>query len=536
MKWQSNIICAALGSAALLAGCATPAERLRSELRSGGELYLTVSAAPLREHVVKSFSAVERGVAESELPGRETAQSVLALIRALGGFAGVQEIAAFGASSVREADGTFNNRAVLVSDGKNNGWIWKIAGSPGPRLTGLGELPAETVFAADFGIELNPIIDELSAGDGAKLMNAPRQSLFMMSAAELMKALSGDWRIILAAPEGCAWDDVEKYDLHISFPDHGGKLSSRISAIIPALMPEARRSENTIYLPESAGGAPVLVIDEDRILFFSSRRCFERFGKKLEGDAANGKKLADTPRFAAMSKRLPAVSRGVYFFDASHLKRELRLGGNPGMRLTMPPDTLCALGSWRTENGMIAVEEIASAELTVKTFEFLAETPLLMIADSLLSPDKKPTPQQSMKSVAEQRKNREKMRAEVANCESRLKKIQSAITDYAAKHNGELPPAAEGVCGTGEYVYFGPFPKKPSDKYPLVVDPPVVNAHPGVFNVLFIDGTIRSFECSADSLKKLCSFLHTVYRYDEQELIQLIERASQLDSRRTKRP
>ena len=111
------------------------------------------------------------------------------------------------------------------------------------------------------------------------------------------------------------------------------------------------------------------------------------------------------------------------------------------------------------------------------------------------------------------------------------------MTDYAAKHNGEFPPDSvlKSRCGNGEYVYFGPFPKKPSAKYPLVVDPPVGNAHPGVFNVLFADGTIGSFEFSADNLKRLCSFLHTVYRYDEQELVRLIERASQLDSRRTKK-
>lgn len=538
MKWHCDIIVAAL-AAALFAGCAAPdpGDRLRSELQSGGEFYLSVSAAPLRDHLARNFYAVERGVAESELPGRETKQSVLALLRAAGSFAGIREIAAFGASSVREADGAFSNRAAVVSGGAADGWIWKIAGASEPRLARLGELPAETVFAVDFGIELKPVVDELSAGEFGSSMNKKREELFMMSPAELLNALSGDWRITIAAPENCAWDDVEKYDLHISLPDRGGALASRLSALLPVLMPGARRNENTIYLPESAGGASVLVLEKERILFFSSRRCFERFGGTGTKDSAPGKKLADTPRFAAACGRLPASSHGAYFFDTSHLNRDLRLGGEKGMVLKLDSDNSFAVGSWRAERGMVASREIASAEFTVKTFELLAETPLLMLADSLLRPEEKPAPRQPSPNAEKKPSPRGNRRAEVAACESRLKKIHGALADYAAKHNGEFPPDSvlKSRCGNGEYVYFGPFPKKPSAKYPLVVDPPVGNAHPGVFNVLFADGTIGSFEFSADNLKRLCSFLHTVYRYDEQELVRLIERASQLDSRRTKK-
>lgn len=538
MKSKSDILVAAL-AAALLAGCAVrdPSDRLRGELQSGGEFYLSVSAAPLRDHLTKNFSAVERGVAESELPGRETTQSVLALLRAAGSFAGIREIAVFGASSFREADGVFSNRAAVVSGGKQDGWIWKIAGESEPRLARIGELPADTVFAADFGIELKPIVDELSAGEGAGSMNKKREELFMMSPAELLNALSGDWRITIAAPENCAWDDVEKYDLHVALPDRDGALSSRLSTLLPVLMPEARRSGNTIYLPEGPGGTPVLVLEKQRISFFSSRRCFERFGEGGAKTAGNGKKLADTPRFAAARGRLPVTSQGAYFFDTSHLDRALRLGGETGMALKLESDADFAVGVWRTERGMVASREIASAEFTVKTFELLAETPLLMLADSLLRQEEKTPSKPSPQNAEAEKKAREKRRAEVSACEARLKKIHGVIADYAAKHNGEFPVEAafEARCGNGKYVYFGPFPKKPSAKYPLVVDPPVVNAHPGVFNVLFADGTIRSFEFSADSLKKLCSFLHTVYRYDEQELIRLIERASQLDSRRTKK-
>ena len=52
-----------------------------------------------------------------------------------------------------------------------------------------------------------------------------------------------------------------------------------------------------------------------------------------------------------------------------------------------------------------------------------------------------------------------------------------------------------------------------------------------MINVLFVDGTVRSFKFNAGSLKRLCSFLHTVYRYDEKEFVRLIERASQLDAK-----
>ena len=83
-------------------------------------------------------------------------------------------------------------------------------------------------------------------------------------------------------------------------------------------------------------------------------------------------------------------------------------------------------------------------------------------------------------------------------------------------------------------MYFAPFPEPPSGKIPLVADPVSGGAHPKKVNVLFVDGEIKTFEFEAGSAKRLCSFLYTIYRYDEKEFVRLIERASQLDAEKGK--
>ncbi len=127
----------------------------------------------------------------------------------------------------------------------------------------------------------------------------------------------------------------------------------------------------------------------------------------------------------------------------------------------------------------------------------------------------------------------EALRAEhQRKCLENLQSIQKFVADHAARNHGKLPPALprEFACGNSGYVYFAPFAASPSGKMPLVADNVKANPHPGKINVLFVDGSIETFEFESGSIKRLCSFLHTIYRYDEKEFIRLIERASQLDS------
>ena len=111
---------------------------------------------------------------------------------------------------------------------------------------------------------------------------------------------------------------------------------------------------------------------------------------------------------------------------------------------------------------------------------------------------------------------------------------------YRRKH-GQLPEGfgaaalekaigSSAVCGEARYVYFGSFGDAASPKLPLVTDPPRLNAHAQKINILFADGTTETVTPPGNTLKHLCSYLHTIYHYEESEFIQLIGRAAKLDA------
>ena len=238
-----------------------------------------------------------------------------------------------------------------------------------------------------------------------------------------------------------------------------------------------------------------------------------------------------------MTDRLPANSHGAYFIDTAKLRHLFTVGGESGARLDLDFSATTSAGIWQVDDGMIRLREISTDEISAKVLDLTAGSRLLTLADAWLTPPAAPAPE-TVRIQAQKAAVQERLRAETAACRRSLERLRDDIAAYAKAHQGQLPPALpeSRPCGKAPYVYFGPFGEKPPPKFPLVADQPGVCGHPGTVNVLFVDGSIQSFEISADSLKRLCSYLHTIYRYEEKELLQLIERASQLDAGRKQKP
>ena len=552
-----------LSAAALAVGAASsPMERAKPELQSGGELYIVIGASALHRHITESYRALERSVAESSMPDRDNYQSILALLRAVNQLVGLPEIAVFGASSIRDAGAGFSNRMVIAAEPGSSGWLWRIHGQSGPRLTRIAELPADTALAVDFGVDFRPILKDIDKIGGGEWLAKHCSELPVSQPRKLLESLSGDWRIAMIIPDGIEWDysdppldKLKKCDHFISIPDRCDVLKNTLK-LFCKLKPSVKRIGNVIYFPGEKNSVMVFVTLEHRILFFSSVRSFDKFCNGSANLRANGKfvpgvkvpktdgragTLADDPDFAAALKRLPVKSNGAYFINDVRICKVMTIGGQNGFRVALPSSTDRSVGIWRTDNCMIVNQEISTKELTVKSFEMLVAPPLRRIADSIFGEPR--TPEQKAqdapddgndgRSGQEGNKSPSKTETEARRkCVERLRKIQSFIADYAKRNPGKLPPKLpkEYTCGESGYVYFAPFAAPPSGKMPLVADPIRKCPHPGTVNVLFVDGSIESFEFDAGSLKRLCSFLHTIYRYDEKEFIRLIERASQLDA------
>ena len=550
-------------AAALTAGASpSPMERATMELQPGGELYVVLRASSIQRHVTETYLALERGVAESSRQDRDSMQSTLTLLRAAYRLFGIPEIAVLGASSIRDAELGFSNRAVIVAESDSTGWMWRLHGNAEPRLARIGKFPADAMFAADFCVDMRPAVADLEKSECKGLLRQRCQWLPMISVSELLESLSGNWQIVAAINEGQEWEcdkspltELEKCDIYISAPDNRGALKKALE-LFRAMSPAAKQTGNATYIPRGDGSTLVFVTLERRVMIFSSVRSFDKFrdGAGLGAPPGSGAvgtpparkqpaTLADDPVFAAALKRLPANSNGAYFTSDAKISRVLKIGGNNGLQIGLQNTVSRSIGIWQVGNCAIVNQEFSTEELTTQAFDTLIGSPLMMLADRMLQRKTAPLGPAPVKKVRRDGKKVHPLGAKIkktvadgreAACRDRLKKVRTYIDGYRKKHNGELPPALpkDLKCGGAAYVYFAPFAVPPTGKMPLVVDPVKHNAHRGAVNVLFVDGSVESFKLEADSLKRLCSYLYTIYRYDEKEFVRLIERASQLDSKK----
>lgn len=516
----------------LLAGCAapTPREQVSRMLESGDALYLELDTAPLKSDLANFYSAVENATARSGIGGRDKLQCAMTIVKLAIKLSGIDETVRFGASSTSLDGKWFSNRVAFAASPGCSGWLWHGGGAAEDRLARIGELPADTVSAADFGVDFAPALRRLEDSGAGEVLKAPNNMLMGMSPRELLLSLSGDWSIAFTAPR--AGKDGSKnadHGIFISLPDRDGLLFRRAAAGISMLAPEAKRDGDTVYLPEHGGMAPVVKAGKGRISFYSSP---ELMAGKRQGPGT----LREQPFFRKAIELLPKEVHGAFYFSEREFRQQLRPGGGPAS-IAFPNDGEHNIGVWKNRDGLVGAYSISDAPMQTLVLHDLALTPLSFVAERMLNAPARP---QKANRTEKRVRTQPKREPETHRCRKQLSSLWRELEKYRAEHGG-LPegfgaaalkkalPETPG-CGGCAYVYFGSFGEKSSPKLPLAADAPSGGAHRGAVNVLLADGSVETVELENPSMKRLCSYLHTVYRYDEKEFVQLIGRASQLDS------
>lgn len=149
---------------------------------------------------------------------------------------------------------------------------------------------------------------------------------------------------------------------------------------------------------------------------------------------------------------------------------------------------------------------------------------------------------------------------ESAACFANLQKLSKHLQDYADSNNGSMPDGLhiDGLnklinktnlntsilCCPGSgcelsstknldrentgYIYFGNWKNNSSDKLPVLMDMP--ENHNGFFYVILRDGSVQKLVLKQQmSIKRMASYLHTVFKYSEDEFSELIRRANEVD-------
>jgi prepilin-type processing-associated H-X9-DG protein len=116
-------------------------------------------------------------------------------------------------------------------------------------------------------------------------------------------------------------------------------------------------------------------------------------------------------------------------------------------------------------------------------------------------------------------------KAAAAKCVEDLKDIyQKYLLSFALQNQGKYPSkeAVANVIDSKKYCYIANRKNSEDKNMPLLFD--CSNNHGNQINVLFVDGTVRSFEIeNVNAPKKVISYLHSVYRYKAQTFAELLK-------------
>jgi len=553
----------------VIAGCCgvpSPKEKdaqiyneIAAQLNPGGTSYLILNPQNVLSGIERSGMQLYLQFLGMQEPPKDAEKITEAgLYSALGWrLSGIEDILGYGESSVlisgADESPLFRNRAFLMIRPESKGVLWALPGHENRPFTSLWEsLPAEVDTA--FEIDLTPgdacrILAQ--SGKIAPYLKDAKVTAFLgQTPDELLDGLSGAFTIAMIPAPG---SDEALHDKHmmLSLPDGQGKLAGLIrkgATLLPGVKTEGERVEFIpIFGDQAPKARPVAILQKGRVTLYSSVAAEKAF-------TAPTKKFTETDDFKRFSAGLP--KEGIAFSYAKEDYAEL-------FNLVME-----TMGQeFRMQNNIWNATRFVMLRREGDDFLAVGNSDIDSNQETVLHRVVAPAAVAAIAIKQYMDKNgEEKPEAEAPDttgeCQIRLEQFKSALTAYAAKHDGAYP-AGKGLEGVREllagkflpleaticpgaaeedtpatdakafdhsncsYVYFGGFTTKSNPKLPLVTDWPF--NHKGAVDVLLVDGTIEKLDLETTSCKRIVGKLQAMYHYNEEEFQDLIKQADALD-------
>ncbi len=339
----------------------------------------------------------------------------------------------------------------------------------------FGDLPAETRFAAAAAVTPEAILQILKSsgmwGEN-KALELPGE----LPWEQTFKELSGVWQIVLL-------NDRED-SLMITVPDHDGIIRELVNTSKKPLLPNIK-----------------IIPGEKNVKLYFSPAAEKIF------TAPKFKKMRDRADFKTLLKSIPP--RGIaYVFrkNSFSLPDALELPGEDYE--TKLPSLFVAA---RSDNGIFAAVNCEQSVLDA-VISALNRAFVLPKIKQLHRPGTASTPPGS------QMKNKTVSVSKPETCPV-CKDLLAAVK------NSPNRTGISGDAGTCRAVSFG---IAPDPELPQAIA--ISKKHPDSFYVLFNDNTVSRYELSnATSCRRIISFLHTIKRYRENLLMQLMQKAAEFD-------
>lgn len=544
-----------------LTGCSSPVDpdfaAVSAQLDSGGTYYRISDSRELFQTAGALYSQVERSLAEASA-GNEKVMIAASALKLAVRFSGISGCRWSGASSIRLPDvveKTYRNKTFYLLPENTPGIIWQIPGKENrPLLQELSGLPADTLFAGDFILDLQQTGELLAASqNGNQLLDPHCRMIFGAGIRDMLKNISGEWGFAVFPAE----HDPEEYEFVLTLPEHGGKIFKAL-CLFAKNMPGARRDTGLLQLHfPGKSFSPVITWADDCLTVFSSGYAREHF-------LASGTKLGSQPDFKRLAYGLPENGLGIFY--SAGVRPETRTLVLPvgNDQISVDPsvfDRPQMTVTVRGKNGLSVISN-SGFDLQASDFVNLAVQPVAAILENWKTiagflPEKLFASTVDVPSSRSDQpvRNTDAERA----CRKNFDRIAGAFSAYAKKHGG-MPDdmdiagirkvvAAGGVSLTDlvcpgsrdeavssaelldfnscSYVYWGAW-RSGHPKLPLLIDRP--ENHGDRFHVLFNDGSVELLQLrNSRSFRRIAGFLHTGYSYSEDDFRELIRRAAELD-------
>ena len=442
--------------------------------------------------------------------------------------AGLNEIKNFKASSTPLLDGRFDNRlAVSISDAKDSNV--KIFGKNCDLYSVLAKLPANCADVIVCSLDLESAWNSIknSSLDLQKRITFYTRILLKTSPDEIAKSHNGIWVFGAVHPR---YKDIT----FVTLPDSNKTFYNKLKNIA-----QVRKKD-------------YIQINIDKMVFFitniDGRTTIYNSEKLMKDHMSAAAKLGDDPNFIEFMKNAahPAVflswtskdRSGTISFEDTYA---------PAKKYELPEYFICR----RTPYGFYG----SGIERNNWATEILRDN-MITLSNWL------PSENQSKKTIITTNKKPQTPETRLTDgCARNIEKLALALKEYAASNNGLYPsglhidglnkllstpawknsflccpnldcePAPQGkpvMAENTSYVYFGNWKKGASPKLPLIIDLP--ENHNGYFYAVLNDNSVQKFSLKEQMcVKRMASYLHTVFNYKEQDFSDLIQRAEELD-------
>ena len=559
--FSRNMLMGLVCSGLFLSGCSSAGkngyETVAGYLEPGGSYYRISRNTETVRFLQNTFSSFENSLFDGEnFSLNERKMIASALYELFFRCSGVTECQWSGASSVRlsdKLDVLYRNRRFYLLPDKPGGLLWHIPGKINyPVLKELAELPADTVFAGDFFLDVNVLGKILSDSK----INAPEfenfsRGFFNSDFKSIADNVSGEWGIAVFPSAG-----KDSMDFVITIPDKNKIVFNALARFVK-MFPHGRAEGNGIFLRNEDFKDEVSgLFGDGRLTIFSSNKAKEKF-------LSSGARLSSQPEFKRLSSGMAETGVAVFYYAGNRPETRTvvlppELGGGKMDPADIDRPGLAVVR--REKNGIAVIShsgfDVPSSEIARFVLKPLVELLSFPELRNFFAKEK----EEKAPAVDGNKNKLELVKKE--QCRKNMLKFAEALKIYAMKNKSV--PAEMGIAGirpllkdrlmdfkdllcpgtenkaaasaelldfnSCSYVYLGAWKNSNHAKLPVVIDRP--GNHVDSLHVLFRDGSVEFFKLeNCTNIKRIAGFLHTKYNYSEDDFRELIKRASLLDDR-----